>query len=56
MTPRKKMIFGVLEAAKDAGDAAVICACRRLIKADRLGWRKHAAPADRAMVWAFAAA
>lgn len=46
MTPRMYIVWHVLEAAKDAGDAMVIAACRRLIVANRLGWRKHADPAD----------
>ena len=32
-------VFAVLEAAKDNEDQAVINACRRLIVADRKGWR-----------------
>ena len=54
MAPRMQIVWEVLEAAKDAGDATVIAACRRLIVADRLGWRKHAREDDRRLVWAFA--
>lgn len=46
-TPRMQIIWDVLEAAKDCSDEIVIGACRRLIVADRLGWKKHA---DRAEV------
>jgi hypothetical protein len=55
MTPRKKMIFEVLDAAKDACDAEIVAACRRLMKADRLGWRKYADISDWAKIEAFAA-
>jgi hypothetical protein len=44
----------VLEGAKDCNDAVVIAACRRLIEADRRGWRKHHDPADWRLVVAFA--
>jgi hypothetical protein len=46
MTYRMHTTWKVLEAAKDAGDAFVIAACRRIIVADRLGWRKHGSAAD----------
>lgn len=46
-------VWRVLERAKDAGDARVIAACRRLIEADRLGWRKYADRRDIEMVKAF---
>lgn len=49
-----QIVWDVLEAAKDAGDAQVIAACRRIIKADRIGWRKHGNPADLRIVIAFA--
>lgn len=52
--PRMRIIWDVLESAKDNGDAIVIAACRRLINADRIGWRKHADPADYRLVLAFA--
>lgn len=41
MPLRMRMVWEVLEAAKDAGDEFVIAACRRCIVADRLGWKKH---------------
>jgi hypothetical protein len=44
----------VLEAAKNAGDDLLIAAARRLIDADRIGWRKHADPADYRLVLSFA--
>lgn len=53
MNPRTQITWSVLEAAKDAGDATVVAACRRIIVADRIGWRKHGNPADYAMVLAF---
>ena len=43
---RMSITWQVLEAAKDAGDEAVIAACRRIITANRLGWRKHGKAAD----------
>lgn len=46
MTPRMRIVWDVLEAAKDNGDAIVAAACRRLIVADRIGWRRHARRAD----------
>ena len=45
-TPRMHIVWSVPEAAKDAGNEIVIAACRRLIEADRLGWRKHHRSAD----------
>ncbi len=54
MTPKMHIIWNVLEAAKDAGDETVIAACRRLIVANRLGWKKHADAADYSLVLAFA--
>ena len=53
-TPRMMIVRDVLEGAKANGDVAVINACRRLIAADRIGWRKHAVPADYRLVLAFA--
>ena len=41
MTPRMQIVWTVLEAAKDVGDELVISACRRLIIANRLGWKKY---------------
>lgn len=52
-TPRMNITWTVLEAAKDAGDAMVVAACRRIITADRIGWRKHGNPADLKLVLAF---
>lgn len=52
--PRMQIVWQVLEAAKDAGDDLVIAACRRLINADHIGWRKHANPADYRLVLTFA--
>lgn len=54
MTPRMMITWKVLEAAKDAGDGFVIAACRRLIVANRLGWKRHHNPADFQIVLAFA--
>lgn len=53
MTPKMHIVWSVLEAAKDAGDEFVIAACRRLIVADRLGWKRHANPADYRLVLEF---
>lgn len=55
MSPRMQIIWSVLEAAKDAGDAAVAAACRRLIEANRRGWKAHHAPADYQLVRDFTA-
>jgi hypothetical protein len=46
--------WAVLEAAKDAGDEMVVAACRRIIVAERLGWRRHGNPADLRLVYSFA--
>lgn len=54
MTPTMQIVWNVLEAAIDAGDQTVIAACRRLIVANRLGWRKHADAADVKLVQEFA--
>lgn len=54
MTPRMQITWNVLEAAKDAGDEFVIAACRRIITADRIGWKKHGSAADYLIVLAFA--
>jgi hypothetical protein len=51
---RMHLIWEVLEGAKDAGDAMVLAAARRLIRANRLGWRTHAQPADYELVKSFA--
>ena len=52
--PRIQITWAVLEAAKDVGDEMVIAACRRIIAAHRLGWRKHGNPADLELVYGFA--
>lgn len=52
-TPKMSIVWTVLEAAKDANDAVVIAACRRLIEANRLGWKKYAKVADYNMVVEF---
>lgn len=54
MTPRMRIVWDVLESAKDAGDIMVISACRRIIEADRIGWRKHGNKDDMALVMEFA--
>lgn len=51
--PRMTMIWNVLEAAKDNDDQRVIAACRRLIVANRRGWKLHRDPADMAIVRSF---
>lgn len=53
-TPRMQIVWQVLEAAKDAGDAMVVAACRRMITADTIGWRKHGSAADLRIVYSFA--
>ena len=54
LTPRMQIVWGVLEPAKDNHDEIVIAACRWLIVAHRLGWRKHADRGDIALVMALA--
>jgi hypothetical protein len=49
-----QIVWNVLEAAKDNNDQAIIAACRRLIEADRLGWKKHHDPADYRLILEFA--
>jgi hypothetical protein len=51
---RLQLTLDVLERDKDCGDATVIAACRRVIQADRLGWRRHGNPHDLRLVLAFA--
>jgi hypothetical protein len=51
--PRMVATWRVLEAAIDADDQIVIAACRRVITADRIGWRKHGNPADLRLIYAF---
>jgi hypothetical protein len=53
MPPRVRITWQVLEAAQDAGDRMVIAACRRIIAADRIGWRKYGNPADLELVYSF---
>ena len=53
MTPRMQITWTVLEAAKDAGDEFVIAACRRIITADHIGWKRHGNPADYRIVLDF---
>jgi hypothetical protein len=52
--PRMTIVWEALEAAKDKADDRVIAACRRLIDANRLGWRKHHRSEDWRLVLAFA--
>ncbi len=47
---RQDQILDVLEGARDAEDKTMIAACERLLKANRLGWRKHHDPKDWNMV------
>lgn len=54
MSPWMQITWEVLEAAKDVGDEFVIAACRWIIVANRLGWRKHGRKEDLAIVMAFA--
>lgn len=51
--PRMAIVWRVLEGAKDVGDQTVVAACRRLITANRLGWKKHHLPADWTLVQEF---
>lgn len=52
-TPRMEIIWRVLPRAIDAEDMDVIEACRRLIVANRLGWRRYTNAADWNLVMAF---
>jgi hypothetical protein len=54
VTPRKAITWQVLESAKDVGDEIVIAACRRVIAADRIGWRTHGDPDDLRLILEFA--
>lgn len=51
MNPRMQITWSVLRRAKDAGDNLIVAACRRIIRADQLGWRKHGRKADLALVY-----
>lgn len=53
-TPRMQMVWDVLEAAKDNRDEMAVAVCRRLIVADRLGWKKHADREDIRLVMSLA--
>lgn len=50
---RMSITWDALEMAKDAGDTFVISACRRIIDANRIGWRKHGQKSDLNIVIAF---
>jgi 8-oxo-dGTP pyrophosphatase MutT (NUDIX family) len=52
--PFLNIVFDVLEQAKDNNDEMVIAACRRLIVAFRLGFKKHALRSDVELVRSFA--
>jgi hypothetical protein len=41
-----RIVWAVLESAKDVGHEPTIAACRRLIDAYRKGWREHHDPKD----------
>ena len=51
---RMRIVWDVLEMAKDAKDDHVIAACRRLIHANTVGWTKYRDPKDWTLVQAFA--
>lgn len=51
--PRMEIVWRVLERAIDAEDMDVIEACRRLIIANRLGWRRYTTATDWNIVFAF---
>jgi hypothetical protein len=53
-TPRMRIVWEVLGAARDAGDRLVVEDVR-LIDAHRPGWRNHHEPADWQVVKAFSA-
>lgn len=52
-TPRMKIVWRVLERAIDAEDWDVIESCRRLVVANRLGWRRYTNASDWNLVMAF---
>lgn len=41
MTPKMRIVWTVLEAAKSAGDEHIVALCRKCIEANRLGWKRH---------------
>jgi hypothetical protein len=43
---RMRIVMDVLESAKDVEHEGMIAACRRLIEANRRGWRSHHDPKD----------
>jgi hypothetical protein len=51
--PRMTITWEVLKAAKRVGDEPTIAACRRIIVANRRGWRMHGDAADLRQVYAF---
>ena len=53
MTPKMKIVWEVLDRAKDVRDFQMVEACRRLILASRLGWRKHHQPSDYSLILEF---
>ncbi len=53
-SPRMQIIWDVLPRAIDNEDWTVIEACRRLIVANRLGWRRYTNATDWNLVLAFA--
>ena len=53
MTPRMEIVWSVLARALDAEDWEVIEACRRLVVANRLGWRRYTNATDWNLVLAF---
>ena len=52
-TPRMEIVWRVLDRAIDAEDWDVIEACRRLVVANRLGWRRFTNASDWNLVMAF---
>ena len=51
LPPRMSITWDVLAAAKRAGDEVTIAACRRIIEANRIGWRKHGSATDLRLVY-----
>lgn len=56
LNPKMQIIWQVLDMAKDVEDTMVINACRRLIEANRKGWKKYARKSDINLVMYFAEA